>query len=121
MLDINKSIINAHHFELDPEGYMFGLEHWSPLIAQLRARAEEISLTDEHWEIVIYLRERYRHHGLAGSARELLGELEERFCEGRGRRKLYELFPGGPVSQGSRIAGVPLPPYSSDRSFGSVE
>jgi len=121
MLDINKSINNAHHFASDPEGHMFGLEHWSPLISQLRARAEEISLTDEHWEIVIYLRERYRYHGMAGSGRELLHELEERFCDNQGRKRLYELFPGGPVSQGSRIAGLPLPPYSSDRSFGSVE
>jgi len=121
MLDINKAIINPHHLETDPEGNMFGLEHWSPLVAQLRAREEGIDLTEERWEIIIYLRDRYRHHGKAGSARELLREMEERFCEDKGRKKLYELFPGGPVSQGSRIAGVPLPPYSSDRSFGSVE
>lgn len=121
MLDINKVIKDDRLVDSDPEGHMFGLEHWSPLISQLRARAEEISLTDEHWEIVIYLRERYRHHGMAGSGRELLHELEERFCDNKGRKRLYELFPGGPVSQGSRIAGLPLPPYSSDRSFGSVE
>ncbi len=78
-------------------------------------------LTDEHWEIVIYLRERYREHGDAASAREILSELEEGFSGGHGRRRLYELFPGGPVSQASRIAGLPLPPYSSDPSFGSVE
>jgi len=121
MLDINKAIINAHHLETDPEGNMFDLEHWSPLVAQRLAKAEGIELTEERWEIIIYLRDRYRNHGMAGSARELLHELEERFCEGHGRKKLYELFPGGPVSQGSRIAGLPLPPYSSDRSFGSIE
>jgi len=121
MLDINKAINNARLPESDPEGHMFGLDRWSPLAAQRLAEAEGIDLTEEHWEIIICLRERYRHHGMADSARVLLRELEERFCEGHGRKKLYELFPGGPVSQASRIAGLPLPPYSSDRSFGSVE
>ena len=121
MLDINKAINNARLLETDPEGNLFDLEHWSPLVAQQLAKAEKIDLTDEHWEIIIYLRERYRKHGKAGSARELLRELEEKFCAGRGREMLYELFPGGPVSQASRIAGLPLPPYSSDPSFGSVE
>lgn len=115
MLDINKATTIQH----DPEGHMFGLAPWSPLIAQQQAKAEGIFLTDEHWEIIIYLRERYREHGAASSAREIMQELEEKYSV-EGRRSLYELFPGGPVSQASRIGGVPLPPYSSDPSFGSV-
>jgi tRNA 2-thiouridine synthesizing protein E len=91
------------------------------LTAKRLAEAEKIFLTDEHWAIINFLRERYRGHGDAKNARELLGELEENFTDGQGRRGLYELFPGGPVSQASRIAGLPLPPYSSDPSFGSVE
>ena len=121
MLDINKAINNARSFESDPDGNLFGLEHWSPLVAQSLAKKEKIDLSDKHWDIIIYLRERYRKQGMAGSARVLLRELEEEFCNGHGRKELYELFPGGPVSQGSRIAGLPLPPYSSDPSFGSVE
>lgn len=121
MLDINKSINNARLLESDPEGNLFDLEHWSPLVAQILARKEDIVLGDEHWEVIIYLRERYRRCGMADSARHLLNELEEQFCGGRGRKELYILFPGGPVTQASRIAGLPLPPYSSDPSFGSVE
>jgi tRNA 2-thiouridine synthesizing protein E len=121
MLDINKVIKDPRLLETDPEGNLFDMEHWSPLVAQRLAKAEGIVLTDEHWEIIIYLREHFRKHGKAGSARELLCGLEEKFCDGRGRKELYELFPSGPVSQASRIAGLPLPPYSSDRSFGSVE
>ena len=117
MLDINKATITQN----DPEGNMFGLAPWSPLIAQRQAEAEGVFLTDEHWEIIIYLRERYRNRGGAGSAREVLQELEEKFSDGQGRRSLYELFPGGPVSQASRLGGLPLPPYSSDPSFGSVQ
>lgn len=118
MLDINKSLTDTHH---DPDGNMFDLAPWSPLFAQRQAAAEGLFLTDEHWEIVIYLRERYRKCGEARNAREVLRELEEKFSDGHGRRSLYELFPGGPVSQGSRLAGLPLPPHASDPSFGSVE
>lgn len=116
MLDINKAMTEQR----DPEGNMFDLEPWSPLIAQQLAKAEGIFLTDEHWEIITFLRERYREQGRANSAREVLKELEEKFGYGEGRGSLYELFPGGPVSQASRVAGVPSPPYSSDPSFGSV-
>jgi tRNA 2-thiouridine synthesizing protein E len=117
MLDINKATTTQN----DPQGNMFGLPHWSPLVAQRQAEVEGIHLTDEHWEIISYLRERYRKLGDARSAREITRELEKRFTDGQGRSGLYELFPGGPVSQASRIAGIPLPPYASDPSFGSVE
>ncbi len=120
MLDVNKAT-DPRLSQLDPEGHMFGLAPWSPISAQRMADTEGIELSEEHWEIIVYLRERYRQHGPAASAREVLHELEEKFCEGRGRRHLYELFPKGPVSQASRLAGLPLPPYSSDPSFGSME
>jgi len=119
MLDINKAVSNPHA-ETDPNGNMFDLESWSPLFAQRLAQAEGLELTEERWEIVVYLRERYRTQGAARNAREVLHELEEKFGEGEGRRRLYELFPGGPVNQGSRLAGLPVPPFSSDPSFGSV-
>lgn len=115
MLDINKATTIAN----DPEGNMFDLAPWSPLSAQQQAEAEGVFLTDEHWEIIMYLRERYRERGVASSAREIMQELQEKFSE-HGKLSLYELFPGGPVSQASRIGGVPLPPYSSDPSFGTV-
>ncbi len=121
MLDVNKVASNPRLLQTDPQGNMFDLDAWSPLVAQRIAKAEGLELTEERMEIVVYLRERYRNKGPARHAREVLQELEERFGEGRGRRRLYELFPGGPVSQGSRLAGLPLPPYASDPSFGSVQ
>lgn len=117
MLDVTKALNEAGH---DPEGNMYDLGQWSPIVAQRQAAAEGLYLTDAHWEIIIYLRERYRKQGNASHAREVLKELEEQFGAGQGRRLLYELFPGGPVSQGSRLAGLPPPPYAADPSFGSV-
>ncbi len=121
MLDINKATRDPHLREVDPQGNMFDLDAWSPLTAQRIAETDGLELTEEHWEVIVYLRERYRMKGVAQSARQVLYELEEKFCEGVGRRHLYELFPGGPVTQASRLAGLPLPPYSSDPSFGSVQ
>ena len=118
MLDVTKALAEAQH---DPEGNMYELGQWSPLVAQRQAAAEGLYLSDAHWEIIIYLRERYRKHGNAHHAREVLKELEDKFGEGKGRRPLYGLFPGGPVSQGCRLAGLPAPPYASDPSFGSVQ
>jgi tRNA 2-thiouridine synthesizing protein E len=119
MLDINH-IINEealqHH---DPEGHMYDLEHWSPLTAKQLALEEGIGeLTEAHWHVIYALRNLYREKGRSESAREVMHILEQDFVDEGGRRYLYELFPKGPVSQGSRLAGVPVPPYASDPSFG---
>jgi len=104
---------------IDPEGHMHGLEHWSPLTAAQRAHEDGIEeLTEAHWHVIYALRNLYRERGPARSAREVINILEQDFAAEGGRRRLYELFPKGPVSQGSRLAGVPLPPFSSDPSFG---
>ena len=103
----------------EPQDNLHDLEHWSPLTAARQARAEGIEeLTEAHWHVIHVLRNHYRQEGSARSARELLHILERDFAAEGGRRYLYELFPKGPISQGSRLAGVPPPPFSSDPSFG---
>lgn len=119
MLDINNAINNEALQHQDPEGNMYDLEHWSPLSVTQMARDEGIDeLTEAHWHVIYTLRNLYRQNGRATSAREVMHVLEKDFVDEGGRRFLYELFPKGPVSQGSRLAGVPAPPYSSDPSFG---
>ncbi len=119
MLDINNAINNEALQRLDPEGNLYDLDRWSPLSVKEMALAEGIDeLTEAHWHVIYALRNMYRENGRASSARELMHILEQDFVEEGGRRFLYELFPKGPISQGSRLAGVPAPPYSSDPSFG---
>ena len=120
MLDIGKFSRDQRLSEADPEGHMYGLDSWSPQRAQARAEQEGLFLTEEHWAVIYALREAYRSQGDALSAREMSRYLEHEFQLDGGRRHLYELFPGGPVSQASRFAGIPLPAHSSDPSFGSV-
>jgi tRNA 2-thiouridine synthesizing protein E len=119
MLDINHAIDDVALQHFDPEGHMYGLEHWSPQKVKQLAREDGIEeLTEAHWHVIFALRNLYREKGRSVSAREVLHILEQDFVDDGGRRYLYELFPKGPVSQGSRLAGVPAPPYSSDPSFG---
>jgi tRNA 2-thiouridine synthesizing protein E len=120
MLDINKSIQDPARFENDPEGNMIELDSWSPLFANREAQLEGIELTENHWKIIYYLRERFRARGNNDPAREVLHDLEMNFGEVNGRGYLYQLFPHGPVGQASRIAGLPMPPHTTDRSFGTM-
>lgn len=120
-VDINKFIHNEEIVSRDPAGNMLDLPPWDEQEAERLAQHEGITLTQDHWNVVHFLREYHRRNGRAQSGRVLSAALEQAFNDYGGRRWLYTLFPRGPVVQGSRIAGLPLPPYSSDASFGYVE
>lgn len=120
-VDINKLILEESGSANDPLGKLAELPEWSEARARELAQQEGLTLTDEHWEVIHLLRDHYRLHGNDLSGPRLLMALEERFGARGGKKHLYELFPGGPVSQGTRLAGLPPPPYSQDPSFGSVE
>jgi tRNA 2-thiouridine synthesizing protein E len=120
-VDIHKYIGDREGMERDFEGHLFELEPWSEEQAAALAKEQGIALSDAHWEVIHFLRERFIHEGQAKSGRHVSEALEKEFSGKGGKRYLYTLFPEGPVSQGSRIAGLPLPPYTQDPSFGSRE
>lgn len=105
----------------DAEFRMAELPEWSDDIAADLAAQEGLRLDAEHMEVLHLLRDHYRFHGHDLSGPRLLRALEEPFGRRGGRKHLFELFPGGPITQGCRIAGLPAPPYSKDLSFGSVQ
>ena len=108
-----------HHIPAG-EGHLSELDDWSEDIARACAREDGLELTDEHFNILSYLRKYYDKNGQGYNARTLLNVMEYEFGNWEGKRHLYELFPKGPVSQGCRYAGLPLPPNCNDNSFGSV-
>ena len=120
MADIMSYIRNRDALETDPGGFMLDLDEWSEALALERANAEGIRMTDDHWGVVRFLRERYRHAGPSGHAREISQAMEEAFHAQGGSRWLYRLFPGGPVRQACFLAGLPVPGDSSNASFGNV-
>ena len=94
---------------------------WTPALAIESARREGLELGENHWEALRALQEYYaRHAATAVNLRELHDALGEKFHRQGGIRHLYQLFPGGPVAQGCRIAGLKAPAGATDKGFGSV-
>lgn len=95
--------------------------YWTPGKASSAAAEMGIELEQDHWDTLRALQEYYaRHEGGQIQARQLHDALEERFHVKGGLRYLYQLFPGGPVAQGCRLAGLEAPAGAVDPGFGSV-
>jgi tRNA 2-thiouridine synthesizing protein E len=92
---------------------------WSIDTMQAIAAEENITITDDHKQLVHCLQEYYSKKDFP-RLREITDALEECFHSRGGMKYLYQILPGGPVAQGCRLAGLPVPAGSVDKSFGSV-
>jgi tRNA 2-thiouridine synthesizing protein E len=97
------------------------LAHWSRATATDAARREGIELDDAHWRVIAFLRRYYLDNGWPSHSHLLTREMDKTFCDEGGTRYLYRLFPRGPLAQGARIAGLPVPANVTNESFGSVQ
>lgn len=104
----------------DPD-FPYAPAGWSRAAAEDAAAREGLRLTAAHWEEIRGLQEYFaRHEDVPSvSLRELHDALDEHFHARGGVKMLYLLFPGGPVAQGCRLAGLRAP-FAEDRSYGSV-
>jgi tRNA 2-thiouridine synthesizing protein E len=120
---MNKRNINENNFDTSSsrrQDRELEIQDWNRERGIQLAQQEKIEMTDAHWQVIDFLRQRYVEKGEAESARDVAEELDELFAAQGGDRYLRKLFPGGPVSQGSRIAGLSVPAYSQDPSFGTT-
>jgi dissimilatory sulfite reductase related protein len=90
--------------DVDAEGFLTNPEQWNEEIAQAIARESGIAeLTDRHWLVVRFMRDRYLNTGSAPSIRSLGKE------SGVPIKELYRLFPKGPAKLAAKIGGIPKP------------
>ena len=112
-------IMNPGTVQKDAE-YPDAPTDWSRDAAEKAAKADGIELDANHWETIKALQRYFAQHDKP-NVRELHDALDERFHAAGGLKYLYELFPGGPVAQGCRFAGLEAPAGASDKAFGSVQ
>lgn len=120
MQEINRVFADIASSAIDKPFNLEALGPWSKDIANELAAKEGITLSPAHWEVIEALRNHYQEYGADANARSLLHCMEVEFDDRGGKKYLYDLFPRGPVNQACHIAGLPLPPHSSDPAFGSV-
>ena len=100
-------LVNGNELDTDAEGYLLEPDY-SREVVEVIAAAEGITLTDDHWKVVDYLRDEYREQGHTPNFRNMLKGLGE-ILPGCDSKSLYALFPVGPAKQGAKIAGLPQP------------
>lgn len=99
--------INGTEYEADEQGFLLEPLYDDEAVRVI-AQAENITLTDAHWEVVNYLRDQYRANGHTPSFRNMLKGMTEIRPE-IDSKYLYDLFPIGPAKQGVKVAGLPQP------------
>lgn len=98
------AVIAGTSVDLDAEGFLTHPEQWNEQVAAAIAQEWGVpELTDRHWLVVRFMRERYLATGTAPSIRSLGKE------SGVPVKELYALFPKGPAKLAARIGGIPKP------------
>ena len=101
---------NGSTVEHDEEGYILELSAWSEELAKVIAEEEKIDMSEEHWEVVNFLRDYYEEYQIAPAVRVLIKSIKKTMGKEKGNNKyLYTLFPYGPAKQACKIAGLPKP------------
>jgi len=101
---------NGKSIKVYASGNLANLEDWNEGLADVLAKKEDIQLTDAHWKVLNFLRKFYFEYGVTPMVKVLIRHMtEELGKEAANREHMYQLFPGGPAKQGSRIAGLPSP------------
>jgi len=96
--------------EVDEEGYLEDRTDWNEEIANVMANADDCALSENHWEVINFLREYYDEYQIAPAVRVLTKAIGKKLGADKGNSKyLYELFPYGPAKQACKYAGLPKP------------
>ena len=87
---------------VNTEGYLLDAKLWTPDWAREVAADYQIELTDKHFKVLEWLRQK-QAEGVALTIRKVgnsgIVDIKE----------FYQLFPGGPLKISSKIAGIPKP------------
>ena len=90
------------NIDVNEEGYLTDASQWTKEVAAEIAKEEGIEITDKHYEVIEYIRNK-----IAGG--------EGLTIRGIGKsgvvdvKTFYQLFPGAPLKKATKIAGVPKP------------
>lgn len=90
--------------QVNEEGFMTDSNEWTKDIAVEMAKEEGIGeLTDEHWKIIEFCRQKASESGGAPTLRAITNGA------GVSTKDLFKLFPKGPAKKVAKISGLGKP------------
>lgn len=101
--------VNGKTLETTETGFLVSQDDWDKDVAEVIAASEGITLTQDHWDVIDYLREAYfEHNGEQPNNRAILKAMQAKWADRKVDNKtLFDLFPGNPSKQAGMIAGLP--------------
>jgi tRNA 2-thiouridine synthesizing protein E len=88
--------------DVNEEGYFTNPQEWTKDIAAAVAKEENLELTETHYKVLDYLRNRF----LGGEALSIRSINKSGVVD---VKTFYQLFPGAPLKKSTKIAGIPKP------------
>ncbi|MGZ4592408.1 MAG: TusE/DsrC/DsvC family sulfur relay protein [Actinomycetes bacterium] len=95
--------IAGHAVHVDDEGFLTTYDEWDEDLARTLASQIGIELTDEHLQVLRFLREDFTQRGETATLRRVST------VGGVPTKRLFELFPKKPAKKMAYIAGLPKP------------
>jgi len=94
-------LVNGQPVATDVEGYLKNLEDWSEDFARAQAEAENLTLTEAHWQVIYFLRAYYEEHRVQAQVRAMIPHFSKLWGPELGNNHhLHAMFPvGGPQKQ----------------------
>jgi len=101
--------VKGKSIETDANGNLINFQEWDKDVAEALAAQDDIELTQEHWDVLEYLREEYiNNNNNQPMERQINKDMGKRWGKKISSKDLYKLFPKAPSKQGNKIAGLPF-------------
>ena len=95
--------MDGRELHVDDEGFLTEYDEWDPELANVLAANIGIQLTDEHLQVIAFLRDDYREQGETPTLRRVTA------VGGVPTKRLFQLFPKKPAKKMAYVAGLPKP------------
>jgi len=107
-MQIRFVVVDNKEIKTCAEGYIVNRDEWSEGFVIAQAEVEGLLLTEEHWDVIYFLRRYFDEHGVQCEVRKMVKHFKQAWDEERGSSSyLHKIFPkGGPQKQGNRLAGL---------------
>ena len=80
--------LNGKTYETDEEGYLANLGEWDSDVAAYMAKEDDCDLSENHWEVINFLREYYDEYQIAPAVRVLTKAIGKKLGKDRKTTRL---------------------------------